>query len=74
VRKPRTTKMKRTIGVAVLLLLGSCVFAAVAGVTQTWTYDPVVKTWHVHIVNVSHKDITAVVIVTKTVQPDAQRS
>jgi hypothetical protein len=64
-------KMK-SFGVLVLLLLSSCLArsAPITGVTQTWTYDPVVKTWHVHIVNVSHKDITAVVIVMKAVHPD----
>lgn len=51
-------------GVAVLLLLASCLArsAPITGVTQTWTYDPETHSGTVHIVNVSHKNITALSI------------
>jgi len=44
-----------------LLLLSSCLArsAPITGVTQTWTYDPETHRGTVHIVNVSHKNITA---------------
>ena len=57
----RDKPMKKTIGVVVALLLCSRVSwsATVTGVSQTWTYDPVARSGTVHIVNVSHKVITA---------------
>jgi hypothetical protein len=53
-------KMKSS-GVLVLLLLSSCLAqsAPITGVTQTWSPDATGKSGTLHIVNVSHKLITA---------------
>jgi hypothetical protein len=60
VRKSRTTKMKRTIGVAALLLLCSCFArsATITGVTQSWTYNRVDGSGTLTILNQTQKAIT----------------
>jgi hypothetical protein len=49
------------MGVAVLLLLSSCLArsAPITGLTQTWKYDPETRKGTVHFENVSHKNIVA---------------
>jgi hypothetical protein len=54
----------KSFGITTLMLLCSCMArsAPISGVTQLWTYDPGTHSGTIHIVNVSHKNITALSI------------
>jgi hypothetical protein len=62
--------MKHLVVLAFLMVASAGRSATIHGVNQTWTYDPVTNNGTLHIVNVSHKEITALDVGVRVTQAD----